>query len=198
MTPSPGEESGPEGPYPWKKIRIPPGFGNPFLASSVPEGSHRAHTAVDLPGPAFGLQSPSMTALDREPIPAGISSTRAGKLELFGFPTTKAQVRVLPRTTAWRAGGAILFGVCSLLLAPLVGLVPPHAPWALGALGMGGFLALRRWRERFTILALEGLCPKCGGALGLREGTPLKAVISVPCEGCHHDARLVVGMAGSP
>lgn len=116
----------------------------------------------------------------------------SGTLSLFGFPSTDAEVGVLSRTSSWRrlrAGGYFTAG---LVLAPVVGMVPPHAPWALGALGMGGFLGMRKLRERFTVVSFRGECPKCGGDLPLTPGIPLRVEMSVPCEGCHHDSRLSV------
>jgi hypothetical protein len=122
----------------------------------------------------------------------GSPITCKGTLTLFGFPDTGAELEMLPRSRGWRALRAAAFVGSGLLLAPAVGLFPPHAPWAAAALGLGGFLGLRKWRERFTLLSLRGSCPKCGGSVGIREGTPLRRVISVPCEGCNHESRLVV------
>ena len=76
-----------------------------------------------------------------------------------------------------------------MVLAPAVGLVPPHVPWAVGALGIGTFMGLRKWRERFTVLSFHGTCPRCGGALLLTPGVPLRPVMTVPCEACNHDSR---------
>jgi len=122
-----------------------------------------------------------------------------GTISLFGFSSTPARLEVLSRSTGWRAWRASGFVGSGLLLAPAVGLVPPHAPWMIAVLGIGGFLGLRKWRERFTILALEGICPKCGGSLSLARGTPLKPVMTVPCEGCNHDTRLttMISSAGT-
>jgi hypothetical protein len=118
-----------------------------------------------------------------------------GTLSLFGFPSTPARLTVQPRSATWRAIRASAFFAGGILLAPLVGLVPPHAPWALGVLGIGGFLGLRKWRERFTILSFEGACPKCGEALSIPSGTPLRPVMTVPCPGCHHDSRLTPSLS---
>ena len=117
-----------------------------------------------------------------------------GTLSLFGFPSTPAHLEVLPRSTSWRSLRAGGFFGGSLLLAPLVGLVPPHAPWVVAVLATGTLLGIRKWRERFTILSLRGKCPKCGGELSLASGTPLKAMMTVPCPGCNHDPRLTAGL----
>ncbi|MBT8398356.1 MAG: hypothetical protein KJN92_15385 [Gemmatimonadetes bacterium] len=109
---------------------------------------------------------------------------------MFGFPSTTAEIEALPRSIGWRLSRAAAFIGGGLLLAPAVGVVPPHAPWVVAALGIGGFLGIRKWRERFTILSFLGSCPKCGAALAIKRGTPLKKVITVPCPGCNHDSTL--------
>ena len=118
-----------------------------------------------------------------------------GTLSLFGFSSTEAVLELLPRSRSWRAVRATVFIGGGLVLAPAVGLFPPHVPWATGALVLGLFLGLRKWRERFTIVSLQGRCPKCGGPMAIREGTPLRKTISVPCEGCNHESRLVVSLS---
>ena len=126
----------------------------------------------------------------------GATSTLSlsGDVSLFGFASTSAELAVLPRSAAWRRlrGGAFFAG--GLAGAPVVGMVPPHAPWAIGALAIGVYLGLRKLRERFTLISLQGCCPKCGGALSLSPGTPLQREMAVPCEGCHHDSRLSIDL----
>lgn len=121
-----------------------------------------------------------------------------GTLSLFGFPGTPARLEVLPRSTGWRFLRAAGFIGGGLVLAPAVGLVPPHAPWVLAAVGLGGFLGIRKWRERYTILSFQGLCPKCGGTLFVASGTPLRPVMTIPCAECHHDPRLTVALPPAP
>jgi len=122
--------------------------------------------------------------------PSGPRRPVEGLLSLFGFPSTPASLELLPRSTGWRASRAAALAGAGLLTAVAVGLIPPHAPWVVAALGTGGVLGWRKWRERFTILSFEGNCPKCGEALNVAPGTPLRPIMSVPCEGCHHDPRL--------
>lgn len=75
-------------------------------------------------------------------------------------------------------------------MAPVVGLVPPHAPWALGALGLGFFFGIRKWREALTLVDFRGRCPKCGSPTPLKEGIAVRSGMSVPCNQCHHDSIL--------
>lgn len=113
-----------------------------------------------------------------------------GTLTVFGYPSTQAHLEVRARSLRWRGLRGAFFLGGGLVLAPLVGLLPPHVPWVVATLGLGGFLGLRKWRERYTIVSLQGPCPRCGGAMTLPSSTPLRPVLSVPCDECHHDARL--------
>jgi hypothetical protein len=119
-----------------------------------------------------------------------VSQVTEGTIFLFGFPETRAELEVLPRSTGWRLFHAAAFVGGGLILAPIVGLVPPHAPWAVASLVIGGFAGFRKWKERFTLKSFQGRCPKCGGDLSIRAGTPLRPVMTVPCPGCNHDSRL--------
>lgn len=118
----------------------------------------------------------------------------SGTVNLFGYPPAGATIRVLPRSRSWRGLRASAYLGGSLVLAPILGVVPPHAPWVLGVLGFGGFFGMRKWREKYTLVSFRGLCPSCGGALRIRQGTPLRSDISVPCDSCHHDSRLTVAI----
>jgi hypothetical protein len=124
--------------------------------------------------------------------------TMKGTLSLFGYPSTEARLQVQPRSRRWRWTRAGFFFGSGLLAAPVVGLVPPHAPWVLGALGLGGFMGTRKWKERFTVLSLEGPCPKCGEGLAMKAGAPLKPTMTVSCGECNHDARLEPEFSAPP
>lgn len=123
-----------------------------------------------------------------------------GEALVFGFPSTPAQLFVRLRALGWRAGGAARTLAIFLVIAPLVAVVPPHAPWALGALATGIILARRRWMERATLERVEASCPKCGEALSVKPGR-LHLPHPVTCEHCHHQAALRVPpkeIAGGP
>jgi hypothetical protein len=129
---------------------------------------------------------------------AGTSEARdsilelSGRLLLFGFPPSPVAVKAIPRSPWWRGIRALGFIGGGVALAVGGSLVPPHAPWVLGALGIGGYLGIRKWGERISILSLRGLCPKCGRGIELREGTPLRQTLSLSCEGCLHNLELVI------
>ena len=78
-----------------------------------------------------------------------------------------------------------------LVIAPVAAIVPPHAPWGIGALAVGIILARRRMIERFTLIALEGTCPNCDEPLRVKR-TRLRTPRPITCEGCHHQASLKV------
>lgn len=119
----------------------------------------------------------------------GTSFNATGEATLFGFDATSAAVRIQPRSSAWRIGGALgtFLGVVAVA-SPLV-VFPPHAVWLLGGLGAGAFLGRRRYIERFTLLAATGTCPKCGDDFVLKK-MRLQVPHPLPCDGCHHESTL--------
>lgn len=122
---------------------------------------------------------------------AGESRTfgAAGEAILFGFDPQPVQVTIQPRSRAWRMAGAARTMGVAVVVAPFVAIVPPHAPWLIGALATGGILARRRWTEHFTVQGVEGCCPKCEAALDVKPGR-LKTPHPLVCEGCHHESTL--------
>lgn len=108
---------------------------------------------------------------------------------VFGFPATPVELSVRRRTVGWRAGGTARTLAVFVVVAPFVAVVPPHAPWAIGALATGVILARRRWSERFTLERVRGVCPKCGEPLAVKAGR-LRLPHPVACEGCHHQTAL--------
>jgi len=113
------------------------------------------------------------------------------RLVLFGFPASEALARIRPRSRNWRVRGSIQIMATFMAIAPLVALVPPHAPWPLGALGVGGILARRRWVERFTLVTLVASCPKCATPT-VSKSTRLRSPHTITCEVCHHSSVLKV------
>lgn len=110
---------------------------------------------------------------------------------LFGFDDQPVRAEVIPRSRAWRVGGAARTFAMFALVAPFVAVFPPHAVWFLGALTAGGVMARRRYVERYTLVSVEGRCPKCGGTLSAKKGR-LREPHPLPCEGCNHEPALRV------
>lgn len=112
-----------------------------------------------------------------------------GRATLFGFEDTPMAARIIARSRAWRVGGAARTFAVFALVAPLVAIFPPHAVWLIGALAVGAVLARRRYVERYTLVEVEGKCPKCGTPLSVKKGR-LKRPHPLPCEGCNHEPSL--------
>lgn len=108
---------------------------------------------------------------------------------LFGFEPVPVRARVTARSSAWRVGGAVRTMALFAVVAPFAAIFPPHAVWPIGALATGGALARRRWIERFTLEAVDGVCPKCGRPLAVKP-TRLRVPHPVPCDGCHHEVAV--------
>lgn len=114
-----------------------------------------------------------------------------GKAILFGFPPSRVQVRIRARTPGWRAIRAAQVLGLFLVITPVAALVPPHAPWGIGALITGLLLASKRWSERFTLEQVTGLCPKCSERLEVKSGR-LKEPHPLSCDSCHHQSSLEI------
>lgn len=108
---------------------------------------------------------------------------------LFGFDASPVALEVIPRTRQWRLVGAARSLAISMVAALFVAILPPHAPWVIGALAAGAFFARRRWTETHTLAGVDGVCPKCGASFETRP-TRLKRPHPLECEGCHHVSEL--------
>ena len=114
-----------------------------------------------------------------------------GRISLFGYEPTPATVHLKARSRSWRVGGSVRTMAIALLVAPVMGLIPPHAPWILGALTGGGLLARRRWTEHFTVMGVDGTCPRCGATVRAANGR-LRSPHPAVCEACHHEASVQI------
>ncbi len=114
-----------------------------------------------------------------------------GKVEAFGFPVKEARIEALERSRSWRATRGLLSLAIGLGVTPVVALVPPHFPWALGALGTGAVLAQRRMTEHYTLLTMDATCPRCGAALSTPAGR-LTGQRTLTCPSCNQEVLLEV------
>ncbi len=112
-------------------------------------------------------------------------------MEAFGFPTQPASIEAVARAASWRASRALLAAAVALGVAPIVALVPPHFPWLIGAVVTGGVLARRRLTERYTVLSMTAVCPRCGAPVTTGPGR-LTAERTVSCGSCNQDSVLTV------
>ena len=118
--------------------------------------------------------------------------TTTGSLALFGHEPTEATVIVLERSRRWRIGRTVMVAALTLIAAPLVALIPPHAPWAVAALGIGATMTRRRWLELHTIQSMSGDCPRCGTLQIIDRPTRLRHPHALSCPTCHHEPLLRV------
>ena len=117
----------------------------------------------------------SRKVADRDYIQAGLCRLASGRaVSLFGFAPSEAIAEIFVRDPFWRGSRALLFGGIGLILAPVAALVPPHAPWAIGALVMGAIMSRRKWAERHTLVTLRAACPQCEASLRLARPTRLR------------------------
>ena len=116
----------------------------------------------------------------------------AGRIGLFGFEPVAASVTLFPRSLSWRTRRAVLFGVLGVAIAPVVALLPPHAVWLIGAVATGAYLAWRSFNTRYSVVALDGRCPKCNASLTLKAGIRLREPHPISCQDCSHELALTI------
>jgi hypothetical protein len=116
-------------------------------------------------------------------------------LETFGFQDTRCDVELMARSQSWRMTRALLSILVCWGLLPVVALLPPHFPWAIGAFIAGIVLAQRRLTERYTLRAASGCCPKCQAPIVVSNAGRLRRPQPVQCESCAQDLVLHVRFA---
>ena len=138
------------------------------------------------------LSDEASPAEANDPSAAGILVP--ARITLFGFDVVRAKARIEARSTRWRARRASIALAAGLIVAPAVALVPPHAPWALGALGIGFLTARRRWAEEHTLHSLEGACPRCGAGVSLSRPVRLRHPHAISCPSCQYELAVTVDL----
>ena len=118
------------------------------------------------------------------------------RLVFAGGEWSQARARVIERTAAWRRSSALM-QLGWWLLAPVVFWLPPHIPWVLLVLGIGGYRALNRYREYRTLVSLRGPCPKCGTEQEFGELGRMRQPHVVHCASCRWELRVDVPLAGA-
>lgn len=142
--------------------------------------------------PMYRSERPLDSVTRSAKTPGGLEPFEAeARVSLFGFEPTTAILDLRPRAKSWRVRGVVRILVVTLIVAPSVVVIPPHAPWVLGALAAGIILARRRWKEHFTLEAVHGTCPRCGGDLSGSRGR-LRSPHPLSCAGCRHEVSVQV------
>lgn len=126
--------------------------------------------------------------------PSAAGASVPARITLFGFDDVPAGARIEVRSTGWRARRTAIAMAAGLIAAPAVALVPPHAPWALGALGIGLLTAVRRWAERHTLHSLEGSCPRCGEGISISRPVRLRHPHAISCPSCQYELAVTVDL----
>lgn len=115
-----------------------------------------------------------------------------GQARIFGQRPTPATVTVRNRPEGQRILRTALALLATLIVTPAAFLVPPHAPWGIGAL-IGGLLVTRRqWAHTRSVLDLEAICPECGNPLSVATGSRLASPHPLSCESCQRGVTIHV------
>lgn len=121
------------------------------------------------------------------------AETRRARLTLPASPSATASIVLEPRPKGKRTTRAVLILAATLVLTPVVFLVPPHFLWPLVVLALGLYFARREWVGEYVVASFEGACPRCGEALTLEPGARIRGRQRLECYGCHREPELVVG-----
>ncbi len=123
---------------------------------------------------------------------AGVSVP--ARITLFGFDPVDATARIEARSAGWRARRASMALAAGLIMAPLLAVVPPHAPWVVVAVGIGLLTAGRRWAEAHTIHFLDGACPRCGEGISISRPARLSRPHAISCLSCRYELMVSVDL----
>lgn len=118
----------------------------------------------------------------------------SAKLQLFGFEPSPARVEVVYRPRSWRTTHALIALAAGLVLTPVVGLIPPHFPWALAAFFGGIYFAYKYWTTEYTLESFSADCPKCGAEQSIDSETKLGSPHTISCDNCQRDLMLEVDL----
>ena len=126
------------------------------------------------------------------------STAVTGTASVFGHEPVAVTLQLIPRSTGWRLNRTLRYLIGGAVAAPVLAVLPPHAPWAVAAGAGGTLLALRKWRERFTLLGMEGTCPRCGAGLDAGTGVPLREPHRISCDACGNPVIVSVDAEALP
>jgi len=107
------------------------------------------------------------------------------KLYIFGMPRQDGTARVRRRDAGERSARALRAGGLLLGLAVLSVFIPiAHFVLVPGFLLAAPFFAIRRLRERDSIVALSGTCPRCNAPRTFEAGGALRRDLRTTCAVC--------------
>lgn len=113
-------------------------------------------------------------------------------VRLPGHEAVAAHADVDHRNRRTRIVRSIVALGATLVITPIVFILPPHIPWMVIALVWGGYTAHQQWRGEFVVRSFEGVCPRCHSPLVIEPGTKIRLPHQVDCFNCHHEPTLVI------
>jgi hypothetical protein len=107
------------------------------------------------------------------------------RLYIFGMPRGEGTARVRTRDPAERAARAVrAAGICILLAAISILLPIAHFVLVPAFLIAAPVVAVRRLRERASIVALTGTCPRCAETRMFEVKGPFGKDVHTSCATC--------------
>lgn len=119
------------------------------------------------------------------------------ELRLRAYPSTPGRLAATYRPPRKRMTSGLVTLLGFLVAAPIAALIPPHIPWALGAIFVGSYMAYRRWTGEYIVHSLEATCPSCGQPLAMKADEYVRLPHTVPCFNCHQEPELRLEAEGS-
>ncbi len=115
------------------------------------------------------------------------------RLEVSGKPPTQGTAKVQPRTVPERARRAVVLWFTAVAIAlPTVFVPLAHFILPPTIIIIGTVMAVLRWKETESLLALDAPCPTCGQVGKLKASGPVRDGRQLHCEGCGFMADLRV------
>lgn len=130
--------------------------------------------------------------MDQDSQAGTVTNRLQGEARVFGQPATVATVVVAPRADSHRTLRTALALLGTAVLTPAAFLVPPHAPWGVGALVGGLLLTRRQWAHTHSVLEVAADCPNCGSPLCVTPGSRLKFPHPLSCDHCQRAVTIHV------
>ena len=112
------------------------------------------------------------------------------RLSLPGHPPQPVLLEADARSTRTRAGRSLLALLGSWAAGLLLIVIPPHIPWAVGAVLAGIYFAFRSWNGELVVTRFAGPCPRCASPLSIAPGTGIRLPHRMVCYQCHHEPVL--------
>jgi hypothetical protein len=107
------------------------------------------------------------------------------RLHVFGLPHTPGVARVRERDPGERARRALQAAAIGVGLAAVSVLLPiAHVVLVPGFLIATPFFVVRRLRERASVVALSGECPRCHAMPAYEVQGALRAGLKTSCPAC--------------